>query len=347
MSELRPEIKHAPGPHPPLPIRVPRSGTEVGPAAAFSMPFAAGEDAPPPTPLPAPRSPAAPPPAVALRGAAAAVAGKQVWSGVNITLERGSFTAVLGPNGAGKSTLIKALLGVVPLTAGSASVLGQPPGEVGGAVGYLPQRRGFDPALRIRGRDIVQLGLDGDRWGVPIPGLGRVSARRRAEAAQVDRVITEVDALRYADRPIGQLSGGEQQRLLIAQALVRRPDLLLLDEPLDSLDLPNQGAVAALIQRICQELGVTVLLVAHDVNPILPYLDEVVYIAHGGAVAGTPQSVITSETLSRLYDTPIEVLGCGDGRLVVVGSPEAPFVHGERHGHPATGGRPGGAGGAA
>jgi zinc/manganese transport system ATP-binding protein len=136
-----------------------------------------------------------------------------------------------------------------------------------------------------------------------------------------------------ASRPIGRLSGGEQQRLLIAQALVRDPKLLMLDEPLDSLDLPSQGAVAALLQQICREQGVTVLLVAHDANPLLGYLDSVIYVAGGEAVAGPPDQVITSETLTRLYGAPIEVLRTPAGRLVVVGTPEAPHVHGSRHEH--------------
>jgi zinc/manganese transport system ATP-binding protein len=145
--------------------------------------------------------------------------------------------------------------------------------------------------------------------------------------------IELVGAGAYAERPIGQLSGGEQQRLLIAQALVRRPRLLLLDEPLDSLDLPNQVAVAALVQRICRSEGVAVMLVAHDVNPILGYLDRVIYFAGGAAVDGPPREVITSETLSRLYSAPIEVLETSDGRLVVVGQPEPPAIHSERHVH--------------
>jgi zinc/manganese transport system ATP-binding protein len=150
---------------------------------------------------------------------------------------------------------------------------------------------------------------------------------------RVAEVIELVDASAYARKPIGELSGGEQQRLLIAQALVRRPRLLLLDEPLDSLDLPNQAAVAALVRRICREENVAVMLVAHDINPILSYLDRVVYIAAGAAVEGRPERVISSETLSRLYGSPIEVLRASDGRLVVVGQPEAPFVHGDRHAH--------------
>ena len=122
-----------------------------------------------------------------------------------------------------------------------------------------------------------------------------------------------------------------QQRLLVAQALVRRPDLLLLDEPLDNLDLANQGAVAALVQRICRDRGVTVVMVAHDVNPILPYLDQVVYLAAGRAVSGAPNEVITTETLSTLYGVSVEVLRASDGRLVVVGAPEPPAVHSDRH----------------
>ncbi|MGZ4359282.1 MAG: ATP-binding cassette domain-containing protein, partial [Gaiellaceae bacterium] len=157
--------------------------------------------------------------------------------------------------------------------------------------------------------------------------------RRARGAERIAEVIELVGASEYARRPIGELSGGEQQRLLIAQALVRRPRLLLLDEPLDSLDLPNQAAVAALVRRICREEQVAVLLVAHDVNPILGYLDRVVYLASGSAVQGSPQEVVSSETLSRLYGAPIEVLQCSDGRLVVVGQPEAPFVHGDRHAH--------------
>jgi zinc/manganese transport system ATP-binding protein len=267
-------------------------------------------------------------PAVEFDRVAARLGGRTIWSELSLSVARGEFVAILGPNGAGKSTLIKALLGLLPVS-GRASVLGRSPGEANDRIGYLPQRRNFDAGTRIRGVDIVKLGLDGARWGVPIPGL---PARAR-EAARVAEVLELVSATAYANEPIGELSGGEQQRLLIAQALVRRPELLLLDEPLDSLDLPNQAAVAALVRRICREEKVAVLLVAHDINPILSFLDRVVYIAGGGAVEGRPEDVISSETLSRLYGAPIEVLRASDGRLVVVGQPEAPFVHGDRHEH--------------
>ncbi|MFE2427631.1 metal ABC transporter ATP-binding protein [Streptomyces sp. NPDC059373] len=272
---------------------------------------------------------------VSMRGAAVRIGGRTLWSGVELDVGAGEFVAVLGPNGVGKSTLVKVLLGVLPTAGGQVRVLGEQPGQAGQRVGYLPQRRSFDASLRMRGTDIVRLGWDGDRWGVPLPG--RFGARRQAAARRIAEVIELVGASSYAHRPIGQCSGGEQQRLLIAQALVRRPELLLLDEPLDSLDLPNQAAVAALVGRICREEGVTVVMVAHDVNPILSRLDRVVYLAEGGAVAGTPEEVITSETLSRLYGTPIEVLRTSDGRLVVVGQPEAPAIHSDRHAAPGAG----------
>jgi zinc/manganese transport system ATP-binding protein len=262
--------------------------------------------------------------AVDFHDAEARIGGTTIWRGVSITVERGRFVAVLGPNGAGKSTFIRAVLGQQPLSAGTASVLGGRPGEANEHIGYLPQRRSFDESTRIRGIDLVRLGLDGARWGLPLPG-----PRSRASAQRVAHAIELVGATAYARRPIGELSGGEQQRLLIAQALVRRPRLLLLDEPLDSLDLPNQIGVAALVRRICAEEDVAVLLVAHDVNPIVSYLDGVAYFAGGTAVQGTPEEVISSETLSALYGVPIEVLRATDGRLVVVGAPD---LHGH-HAH--------------
>jgi len=267
--------------------------------------------------------------------AAARIGGRTIWADVSLTVQPGEFMAVLGPNGVGKSTLIKAALGLIPLSAGSVTVLGRPAGQSGGQIGYLPQRRSFDPGLRVRGIDVVGLGGDGERWGVPLPMAARFSPTRRAMIDRVREVIDLVGASGYAHRPIGQVSGGEQQRLLIAQALVRRPSLLMLDEPLDSLDLPNQASVAALLATICRDHDVAVMLVAHDVNPILPYLDCVAYLAGGGAACGTPEQVITSRTLTALYQTPVEVLRASDGRLVVVGEPEAPARHADRHGHTA------------
>ena len=271
-------------------------------------------------------------PALALRDAAIRLNGRPILSQVTLTIGHGEFVAVLGPNGAGKSTLMKAILGLVPLTAGSVDVLGRPPHQARAQIGYLPQRQSFDAATRVRGVDLVTLGLDGARWGVPVTLTPRARQRRRAERRRVEEVIALVGAGAYADRAIGQLSGGEQQRLLIATALVRRPRLLILDEPLDSLDLPNQAAVAGLIRRVASAEDVAVLLVAHDVNPLAAYLDRVIYLAGGRALCGEVDEVITAETLSALYGTTIEVLRTSDGRLVVVGQPEAPHHHGHRHG---------------
>jgi zinc/manganese transport system ATP-binding protein len=262
--------------------------------------------------------------AIELRDAAVRRGGETVWSDATVVIEPGELVAVLGPNGAGKSTLLRLLLGLEQPSSGSVSVLGDEPGGRNDKIGYLPQRHGVDSSMRIRGLDIVRLGLDGNRFGLPL--FGRAEAKQR-----VSEAIARVGATAYARRPIGELSGGEQQRLLIAQALIGRPELLLLDEPLDGLDLPNQTAVSALLSRISRSDGVTVLLVAHDVNPLLPYVDRVVYIARGRVVAGMPEQVITSETLSALYAIPIEVLRASDGRLVVVGEPETPARHGAHH----------------
>jgi zinc/manganese transport system ATP-binding protein len=304
-------------------IEAPTSDLAPSRPAGFAAPAA---DAP--APLPA--GPSAP--AIELRDARALLGGRKVWSDVDLVVGQGEFVAVLGPNGSGKSTLLKAILGLVSTPAGAVTVLGRAPGAANREIGYLPQRHGLHGSLPIRGVDLVRLGLDGSKWGVPLP-IGRSGGGTRSLArARVREVIELVGASAYAQRPLGELSGGEQQRILIAQALVRRPRILMLDEPLDSLDLPNQAAVTALVQRICRTENVAVLLVAHDVNPLLPYLDQVIYLAGGRALQGPVETVITGEALSALYGAPIEVLRTRDGRLVVVGAPEAPHVHGPRHG---------------
>jgi zinc/manganese transport system ATP-binding protein len=269
-------------------------------------------------------------PTVTATAVAARAGGRLLFTGLDATVTAGQFVAVLGPNGAGKSTFLRMLLGLHPLGGGSLLVLGQRPGRHNRDIGYLPQRRSFDAAVRIRGVDLVRLGVDGHRWGTPLPLVRRLLDRAgvEAERRRVQDVIARVGATGYAGRPIGEMSGGEQQRLLIAQALVRHPRLLILDEPLESLDLPNQQGVAGLLQRISAD-GVTVVIVAHDVNPILDYLDQVIYIVGGRALAGTPAEVITTDNLSRLYGAPVEVVRTPSGRLVVVGQPEAASFHAE------------------
>lgn len=253
-------------------------------------------------------------PAIVARDLAAAYGGHAVWSHATFSIEPGSFTAILGPNGGGKSTLIRMILGLLPPAHGDLRVLGEPPRRGNPLIGYIPQRSTFDPELSIRGRDFVNLGVDGHRWGVRLPGAAGATA---AEAS-----IRSLGAEAYADRAIGRLSGGEQQRLLLAQALVGGPRLLLMDEPLSQLDVRNQSVIVQLIGDVKRQRELTVLLIAHDVNPLLPHIDHVIYVAHGNVAMGRPDKIITSASLSEIYSSPIEVLSDSQGRLFVVGLEE-------------------------
>jgi zinc/manganese transport system ATP-binding protein len=254
-------------------------------------------------------------------GLASGYGGRVVWSGAGFTVGAGEFLTVLGPNGAGKSTLLRMLLGLLPPAAGELLVFGGPPRRGHPSIGYVPQRRTLDPELTIGAGDLVGLGVDGHRWGVR---LSRRRGRQRREA--VGQALSAVGAGGYAHRPTGRLSGGEQQRLQLAQALVSRPRLLLLDEPLASLDLRSQHAVSALVASLRDEQGFAVVLVTHDINPVLSFTDRVMYIAGGGVSVGTPDEVITSDNLSRLYEAEVEVLTDSRGRVFVAGL-EAETAH--------------------
>jgi zinc/manganese transport system ATP-binding protein len=253
--------------------------------------------------------------AIVARDVAAGYGSRAIWSQASFSIRSGSFTAILGPNGAGKSTLIRLILGQIPAIAGHLEVLGETPRRGNPRIGYIPQASTFDPELSIRGRDFVGLGIDGHRWGVRLAG-------RAAVAAATDAAIAAVGAKEYADRQLGRLSGGEQQRLLLAQALVGQPALLLMDEPLSHLDVRNQGAIVQLISEVARQRNLTVLLIAHDVNPLLPHIDQVLYIAHGRLAIGKPADIITSESLSEIYSAPVEVLKDRHGRVFVVGLEE-------------------------
>jgi zinc/manganese transport system ATP-binding protein len=245
--------------------------------------------------------------------------GKRVlWDGLGFDLAQGEFLAVLGPNGTGKTSLVRVLLGLVSASSGTVEVTGRPPLQARSRVGYVPQQRAFDPDLPLRGRDLVGLGLNGHRWGL---GL-----RSRDTDERVGRALADVGASGYCDVPVGRLSGGEQQRLRIAQALVSDPALLLADEPLLSLDLASQRSVVDLLDRRRREAGTPVVFVTHDVNPILRVADRVLYLAPGRWAMGAPAEVLTTETLSALYDTPVDVLRVR-GRIVVVGTPDDEGVH--------------------
>lgn len=254
---------------------------------------------------------------VDFRDVAVQLGNRTIWSQATFQVAPGEFVAILGPNGAGKSTLLRLLLGLERPSAGSVSVLGRAPRRGNPAIGYVPQRRLLDADLPVRGRDLVMLGLNGLRWGFSLPG-----PVLRQQQSRVAQALEAVEATAYADRPIGQLSGGEQQRLFLAQALVGQPRLLLLDEPLASLDLRSQGGIAHLVARLAREQGFTVLIVTHDVNPVLPVVDRVLYIARGQVAIGTVDEIITTQKLSSLYEAPVEVVHDSLGRLFVVGLEE-------------------------
>ncbi|MDQ2908091.1 MAG: ABC transporter ATP-binding protein [Candidatus Eremiobacteraeota bacterium] len=234
---------------------------------------------------------------------------RDVLDDVSFAIAPGEFVGVIGGNGAGKSTVLQLALGLLAPTRGTVRTLGDDPRRKHRPIGYVPQSIELDRDLPLRARDFVALGVDGERWGLPLP--------TRARAERVVAALRDVGAERFANEPVGRLSGGEQQRVAIAQAIVGRPALLLLDEPLANLDLAGSVDIVALVSRIARERGMTVLLVAHDVNPLLRAMDRVLYLAGGGAALGTAAEIINEDVLSRLYDRPVDVLHVR-GRIVVV-----------------------------
>jgi zinc/manganese transport system ATP-binding protein len=249
--------------------------------------------------------------AIAADGATLALGQRRLWEELTFTVPRGEFLVVLGPNGAGKTSLLRVLLGLQRLTSGSVLIDGQRPRRGDAHIGYIAQYRAIDPDLPVLGRDLVGFGLDGDRWG---PSL-----RTRASVARIDEALDLVGARSYADTPVGRLSGGEQQRLRIAQTLVAAPALLLCDEPLQSLDLYYQRVVVEQISDWNRRRGATVVFVTHDINPVLPVVDRVLLLARRRWALGAVDEVLTAESLSRLYDAPVEVLRHA-GRLVILGA---------------------------
>lgn len=252
-------------------------------------------------------------PLLSLRDAAVSYGSRLVWQGLDLDLRPGEFLAVLGPNGSGKTSLVRALLGRQPLSAGSLTVLGRPAHKGGRHIGYVPQQAALSAQALVRARDLVRFGLDGHRYG-PRPRTGAV--RRR-----VDEILASVGASAYADVPVGMLSGGERQRVRIGQALATDPRILLCDEPLLSLDLNHQRAVTELVDARRRSHGTGVVFVTHEINPVLGLADRVLYLARGGHRIGTPDEVLSSESLSRLYGTQVDVVRVR-GRVVVVGAPD-------------------------
>jgi zinc/manganese transport system ATP-binding protein len=255
---------------------------------------------------------------LSLRDATLGFADRPLWSGLDLDVHAGEFIAVLGANGSGKTSLLKVILGQQKLLSGSVDFGGEPVTRGNRRIGYIPQQKLADEGTPLRARDLVGLGVDGHRWGVPWP------SKKRKQ--RIDELLDAVGAASYAKVPISTLSGGEQQRLRVGQALAGDPRLLLCDEPLLSLDLAHQRAVSELIDRHRRERQLGVLFVTHDVNPVLDLVDRVLYLAGGRFRIGTPDQVLRSEVLSELYGSPVDVIRTR-GRIVVVGTADAPGAH--------------------
>jgi zinc/manganese transport system ATP-binding protein len=243
---------------------------------------------------------------------------RKVLDGVSFTLAPGAFCGLIGSNGSGKTTLLRSLLGFVKPDSGRIILPG--------AVGYVPQKIQFDADLPMRARDLVALGLDGNRLGLPLP-----SRRRRAA---VDEMLEAVNATAFADQRIGNLSGGQQQRVMIAHALIRQPKLLLLDEPLANLDIRAVAEIVFLVRQICSTHGITVLVSAHDMNPLMGAMDQIVYLAHGRAASGRTGDVVRTEVLSGLYGYHIDVIRV-HGRVLVIAAGAADELPATLDAHPA------------
>lgn len=251
---------------------------------------------------------------------------RKLWSKLDLTIGQGEYFAVLGPNGSGKSTFLKVVLGLTQLNHGNISVLGHSPRTSGSGIGYIPQQRQLPMNAPLRGRDFVGLGIDGHRWGIRLGG--------HSYRATVDQLLEAVGAEEYANVPVGLLSGGEQQRLRIAQALANNPRILLADEALLSLDLNHQYAVAELIHRYNKEQKATVFFVTHEINPIIDHVDRVLYLANGRFTLGTVEEVMRSDVLSNLYQTPVSVIKTNGRYVVVGGDSSVPDVSGGDIAHP-------------
>jgi zinc/manganese transport system ATP-binding protein len=256
------------------------------------------------------------------------VGGRPVLSEISLSIDASEFVGVLGPNGSGKTTLMRALLGLIPPSAGSVRVLGRPPRRGNSAIGYVPQLRTVLPDLRMRGFDVVASSMNGERWGLPV----LAAANRR----MIEETLTTVGARHLAERPLCEMSGGERQRLLLAQALIGAPRLLLLDEPLIGLDAHYQEVAIDFVRRFSRERGIAVLFSAHELNQLLGALDRVLYLGRGRAALGTVEEVVTAPVLSRLYGTEIDVVRA-DGHIFVMSKgrdvEHVVHLHEEDHAH--------------
>ena len=239
--------------------------------------------------------------------------GREILKDVSLSVRPGEFTGLIGPNGAGKTTLLRVILGLQPVTSGEVLLDGAPRPHRDSSIGYVPQKLAIEPDMPLRVRDVVSLGLDGQKFGIRLPS--------RARRELVSDMLTAVGAQRYADARVGELSGGEQQRVMIAHALISRPKLLLLDEPLANLDISSEQGIVSVLARLARAEHVAVLLSAHDMNPLMPVMDRIVYVAAGRAAVGDADEVVQPEVLSRLYGRHVDVIRV-HGRILVVAAPE-------------------------
>ncbi|HEX4751631.1 MAG TPA: metal ABC transporter ATP-binding protein [Solirubrobacterales bacterium] len=249
---------------------------------------------------------------LSVEGLGVRISGRQVLDGVGFAIAPGEFTGLIGSNGAGKTTLFRAVLGLQAPSEGRILVAGRPRSRRNSVIGYVPQKFLLDPDLPLRGRDLVGLGLDAQKLGFTF------NRRRRGEL--IEEMLAAVGAESFADTRVGRLSGGEQQRILIAHALISGPRLLLADEPLANLDLRSSQEVVSLLARVCRERGVAVLISAHEINALLPSMDRIVYLANGRAASGTSEEVIRPEVLSKLYGHHVDVIDVHGRVLIVAGA---------------------------
>ena len=255
-----------------------------------------------------------------IQNASLAFGERTLWSELSLSIESGEFIALIGANGSGKSMLLKTIIGSQPLTRGSINLFGDKPGKHNNLIGYVPQHRASDQGLPLLVKDAVRFGLDGNRFGF----AGEKDADEKVAAA-----LAEVDASHLSNKRVGSLSGGEMQRVRVAQAIISKPKLLLADEPLSALDLNHQKRISELINEQRKRLDSAVIFVAHDLNPIIEYVDRVIYLAQGKHSIGTTDEVMRSDVLSKLYGTEIDVVR-NQGRIVVLGAHDHQH-HDEEH----------------
>ena len=214
-----------------------------------------------------------------------------LWN-IDLNFPEGKMIAIVGPNGAGKSTLIKAVMGLVPVTAGKVHVYGKSYSKQRSKVAYVPQRGSVDWDFPTDALDVVEMGLYGK-----LGWLRRPNSQTRAKAR---KCLAKVGLEDYADRQIGQLSGGQQQRVFVARALAQDPQIYLMDEPLNGVDAITEETILSILESIRKE-GKTIVMVHHDLQTVDKYFDWVVMLNRSLVTTGPIKEVFTKENLDNAY----------------------------------------------